>query len=132
MRSWVFVLGVILLSAALAAAEQTEEVLLGRIAAIDRETGIVTLSVLSRDGGEETSPPETVQIKTGTIPGHLRPGGLVRAWGSFIGGGARFTAVRLVPAGGASSMRPDPTGVRRRLGMGRQAGPGSLHRTGHR
>jgi len=108
------------------------DVVLGRIVAVEPETGQIRLEVADSSG--IAAPAATEDGKkivvlavgkeelTAKDGRRLRPGDMVRVWGDFIQdqGRSLFRVQRLAPAG-AWGRRADPTGVRARLGRSGRA-----------
>lgn len=102
------------------------EVLLGVVDDVDREQGTVTLKVIDSSGTDDgQSVPEmlSVAVNPDRIPNGLDSGDTVRVWGAFVESRDMKTfRVDSIHRGQAGGHRNDPTGVRSRLGQGRQRG----------
>lgn len=104
-----------------------EDLVMGRVVSIDRESGCLTISV--PESGKTDSGPTSdqiaVKLEDGSIPKDVRKGSLVRIWVESQGSSKPFIASKIGQVGGMS----DRTGIRLRLKKtmkGRGSGGGSL------
>ena len=127
MRSCLFIL-IICLGISVAAAEASE-VILGVVSAVDREQGLVTLKVIDSSGddsGQSQSKTLSVVVDPDQMPDCVAPGNTIRVWGEYLGDESALSfRADSIRGGQANGRRNDPTGVRSRLGRGRQGGWGS-------
>ena len=99
-----------------------EDLFLGRVLSVDRETG--KLSVALMDGEEHPENSENagksivVTIPADRLPKNLLPGNVIRIWGAMSRETGALNATQL-HALGNRGYGNDPTGVRRRLGKSR-------------
>ncbi len=126
MRSCLFIL-IVCLGISVAVAEASE-VILGVVNAVDREQGLVTLKVIDSSGngsGQPASETLSVAVNPDQMPDCVVPGNTIRIWGEYLGGGSSLSfRADSIRGGQANGRRNDPTGVRSRLGRGRQGGRG--------
>ncbi|MDY7032401.1 MAG: hypothetical protein SVY10_10920 [Thermodesulfobacteriota bacterium] len=99
------------------------DTLLGRVTSIDHEGGEMIVNIddtsvpheeSSRKDSTDARKGTKVLFTPGTLPTHVKEGGMVRLWGEYMGDGSgNFRAQHVYHA--YDNVGNDPTGVRSRL-----------------
>lgn len=102
------------------------DVVLGVVDVVDREKGQVMIKVIDSGGdGDGKLQPESLSVNVNPeqIPDCVVPGNTIRIWGEYVGDGDGLSfRVDSIRGQSTNNRRHDPTGVRSRLGRGRQGG----------
>ncbi len=108
MRTLLFIL-ILAIANGLVSQASAEDLFVGRVLAVDRETG--KLSVESMDDGKEIE----VSMPADRLPKSLLPGNVIRVWGGINTETGVLNATN-VQVSGQPGYGQDRTGVRRRIG----------------
>jgi hypothetical protein len=98
-------------------AEETENALVGKIVAIDKERNTLTISTVGEDDSKQLTLSEQVSWSK-----DLKIGSVIRVWGSESTG--LFVVQKLDVLKTPGKLLHDSTGVRRRLRRGLESGRG--------
>jgi hypothetical protein len=111
-----------------------EELYLGRVIAVDREAGLLSVALIDPGGtGEVDSASQKrfdVKIPKENLPDQLHSGGIVRIWGKISEKRLTLEASQVMLTRQGSRTK-DPTGVRRRIGKSRGHHGGRGRGNGH-
>ena len=104
------------------AISDAEELYLGRVLAVDRESGRLSVALMDEgntaQAGAVSEDSVHVIIPRDRLSEQLSPGSIVRIWGNMSGNTLTLEASRLILTG-RENRNEDPTGVRRRIGKSR-------------
>jgi len=96
-----------------------EELFLGRVLSVDRESGKLSVALIDGEDNPDTlnkgGKSMDVTIPKDRLPKRLLPGNVIRIWGGVSQETGALNATYL-QASGRGSYGKDPTGVRRRIG----------------
>lgn len=112
-----------------------EDLFLGRILSVDRDSGRLSVLLVKEESdgmgeGRPSGKPVEVAIQPDRLPRDLSPGSMVRIWGELGDGGNALNAARLYGSPHSTGGK-DATGVRRRIGKGRSLYGGKGGGKGH-
>lgn len=125
---------IIVLLAGMPLTTLAEDLYLGRVIAVDRDSGMLSVAIVeTEEAGESKSAVEkqvNVMVPKGQASERLTSGSIIRIWGNLSDKEMTLEASRVILTRQGARGK-DPTGVRRRIGKSRGAYGGKGRGRGH-